>query len=159
MSHTCGSIKCPRIWTCEHVHLCVRLIDFYRKIIVYSQEEKRERIEALTAQRDSLQSKLAAVEALRNGFEMPQLEGREVVHTQYGPGVIVQQKGAVITVKYGDEEKKQKLPAVVSGKFMSLQDEDLEMQFFHMDELDMQKDALQKKLQYANSLLSDLEKS
>ena len=42
---------------------------------------------------------------------------------------------------------------------MSLQDEDLEMQFFHMDELDMQKDALQKKLQYANSLLSDLEKS
>ena len=123
------------------------------------EEEKRERIEALTAQRDSLQSKLAAVEALRNGFEMPELEGREVVHTQYGPGVIVQQKGAVITVKYGDEEKKQKLPAVVSGKFMSLQDEDLEMQFFHMDELDMQKDALQKKLQYANSLLSDLEKS
>lgn len=123
------------------------------------EEEKRERIEALTAQRDSLQSKLAAVEALRNGFEMPQLEGREVVHTQYGLGVIVQQKGAVITVKYGDEEKKQKLPAVVSGKFMSLQDEDLEMQFFHMDELDMQKDALQKKLQYANSLLSDLEKS
>ena len=28
--------KCPRIWTCEHVHLCVRLIDFYKKIIVYS---------------------------------------------------------------------------------------------------------------------------
>ena len=123
------------------------------------EEEKRKRIETLTAQRDTLQSKLAAVEALRNGFEMPQLEGKEVEHTQYGQGVIIHQQGAVITVKYGDEEKKQKLPVVVSGKFMSLQDEELEMQLFHMNELDMQKDALQKKLQYVNSLLSDLEKT
>lgn len=123
------------------------------------EEEKRERIETLTAQRDTLQSKLTAVEVLRNGFEMPQLEGREVEHAQYGHGVIIRQQGAVITVKYGDEEKKQKLPVVVSGKFMSLQDEELEMQFIHMNELDIQKDALQKKLQYVNSLLGDLEKT
>ena len=53
------------------------------------EEEKRERSEKLNAQKDSLQSRLAAVEALRSGFEMPLLEGMEVEHTQYGPGTVV----------------------------------------------------------------------
>ena len=123
------------------------------------EEEKRERFEKLDAQRSSLQSKLAAVEALRSGFEMPQLEGREVEHTQYGPGTVIKQQGAVITVRYGESEKKQKLPFVVSGGFMHLQDEDLETQLVHMDELDRQKSSLEKGIQYTQSLLKDLEKT
>jgi hypothetical protein len=122
------------------------------------EEEKRERSEKLEAQKNSLLNKLAAVEALRSGFEMPQLEGMQVEHTQYGPGTVVGQQGAVITVRYGDVEKKQKLPFVVSGGFIHLQDEALETQLVHMDELDRQKSSLKKEIQYTESLLKDLEK-
>lgn len=123
------------------------------------EEEKREKSEKLNAQKDSLQSRLAAVEALRGGFEMPLLEGREVEHTQYGPGTVVEQQNAVITVRYGDTVKKQKLPYVVSGGFLHLQDTELETQMIHMDELDKQKASLEKEIHYIESLLGDLEKT
>lgn len=122
------------------------------------EEEKRERAEKLEAQKSSLRNKLAAVDALRSGFEMPQLEGMEVEHTQYGPGTVTGQQGGVITVRYGDAEKKQKLPFVVAGGFMRLRDQALETQFLHMDDLDRQKDSLEKEIRYIQSLLSDLEK-
>ena len=82
------------------------------------EEEKRERSEKLNAQKSALESRLAAVEALRSGYEIPVLEGQEVEHTQYGPGTVVSQREAVITVRYGNVEKKQKLPFVVAGGFM-----------------------------------------
>jgi ATP-dependent 26S proteasome regulatory subunit len=123
------------------------------------EEEKRERSEKLNAQKDSLQSRLAAVEALRSGFEMPLLEGREVEHTQYGPGTVISQQGAVITVRYGETVKKQKLPYVVSGGFLLLRDDQLETQMVHMEELDRQKDSLEKEIHYIESLLSDLERA
>lgn len=122
------------------------------------EEEKRERVEKLEAQKNSLQSRLAAIEALRSGFEMPQLEGMEVEHTQYGPGTVVKQQEAVLTVRYGEVEKKQKLPFVVSGGFMRLQDQAMETQLVHMEELDKQKNSLEKEIQYIESLLGDLEK-
>lgn len=123
------------------------------------EEEKRERSEKLNAQKDSLQSRLAAVEALRSGFEMPLLEGMEVEHTQYGPGTVVKQQDAVITVRYGETVKKQKLPFVVSGGFLKLQDTGLATQMTHMEELDRQKDSLEKEIHYIESLLGDLEKA
>jgi hypothetical protein len=123
------------------------------------EEEKRERSEKLNAQKDSLQSRLAAVEALRSGFEMPLLEGREVEHTQYGPGTVISQQSAVITVRYGETVKKQKLPYVVSGGFLLLRDDQLETQMVHMEELDRQKDSLEKEIHYIESLLSDLERA
>ena len=123
------------------------------------EEEKRERSEKLNAQKDSLQSRLAAVEALRSGFEMPLLEGMEVEHTQYGPGTVLKQQDAVITVRYGETVKKQKLPFVVSGGFLKLQDTGLATQMVHMEELDKQKDSLEKEIHYIESLLGDLEKA
>ena len=74
------------------------------------EEEKREKTEKLNAQKSALGSKLAAVDALRSGFEIPAIEGREVEHVQYGTGKVIRQDGAVITVQYGDMTKKQKLP-------------------------------------------------
>lgn len=122
------------------------------------EEEKRAKAEKLNAQRDSLASRLAAVDALRSGFSIPDLEGTAVEHTQYGPGTVVQQQGAVITVQYGDSLKKQKLPFVVAGGFLHLQDEDVEVSLTRMEELDRQKDALEKEIHYIESLLADLEK-
>lgn len=123
------------------------------------EEEKRERSEQLNKQKASLQSRLAAVDALRSGFELPMLEGKAVEHTQYGPGTVVEQKGAVITVQYGDVKKKQKLPFVVAGGFLHLQDEETETKLVQMDDLDKQKSSLDKEIQYLQSLLSDLEKA
>lgn len=123
------------------------------------EEEKRERSEKLNAQKSALESRLAAVEALRSGYEIPVLEGQEVEHTQYGPGTVISQQGAVITVRYGNVEKKQKLPFVVAGGFLHLKDSETETQLVHMDDLDKQKASLNKEIQYINSLLGDLEKA
>ena len=123
------------------------------------EEEKRERSEKLNAQKSALESRLAAVEALRSGYEIPVLEGQEVEHTQYGPGTVVSQREAVITVRYGNVEKKQKLPFVVAGGFMHLKDSETETQLEPMDDLDKQKASLNKEIQYINSLLGDLEKA
>lgn len=123
------------------------------------EEEKREKIEKLTGQRDSLMSRRAAVEALRSGFEMPQLEGQKVEHTQYGEGDVIAQKDAVITVQYGETVKKQKLPFVVAGGFLHLQEEETETKLAQMNDLDKQKDALDREIQYVESLLGDLEKN
>ena len=122
------------------------------------EEEKREKTEKLTAHKDSLASRLAAVEALRSGFSLPQLEGEDVEHTQYGPGKVIAQKGAVITVQYSGSSKKQKLPFVVAGGFLRLHDPEMETQMFRLDELDRQKDSLEKEIKYIDSLLGDLEK-
>ena len=122
------------------------------------EEEKREKTEKLTAQKYSLASRLAAVEVLRSGFSLPQLEGEDVEHTQYGPGKVIAQKGAVITVQYSGSSKKQKLPFVVAGGFLRLHDPEMETQMFRLDELDRQKDSLEKEIKYIDSLLGDLEK-
>ena len=122
------------------------------------EEEKRKKTEKITAQRDSLLSRLAAVNALRGGCEIPELEGMNVVHAQYGSGVVTQQKGAVITVRYEGSVKKQKLPFVVAGGLLHLNDEATEAMLTQMDDLDRQKDSLEKEIHYLESLLSDLEK-
>jgi hypothetical protein len=123
------------------------------------EEEKREKAEKLNAQKEALMSRLAAVDALRSGFEMPQLEGSEVEHTQYGPGRVIKQQGAVLTVQYENSVKKQKLPFVVAGGFLHLNDGETETRMVQMDELDSQKSSLQKEISYIDSLLGDLEKS
>lgn len=122
------------------------------------EEEKREKTEKLIAQRSALASRLAAVDALRSGFEIPVLEGEEVEHIQYGPGKIIRQDSDVLTVQYGDLTKKQKLPFVVAGGFMHLKDSDAEAGLVQMEDLDRQGAALRREMQYVESLLADLDK-
>lgn len=123
------------------------------------EEEKREKIEKLNAQKESLESRLAAVEALRSGFSFPDLQGAEVEHSQYGPGKVVSQNESVLTIDYDGVEKKQKLPFVVAGGFLHLPDSEMETQFVQMEDLDKQKSALEKELHFIESLLGDLNKN
>ena len=122
------------------------------------EEEKREKTEKLNAQKESLGSRLAAVEALRSGFSFPDLQGVVVEHTQYGTGKVVDQKESVLTIDYSGVEKKQKLPFVVAGGFLSLNDPETETKLVQMDDLDKQKSALEKEMHYIESLLNDLNK-
>ena len=122
------------------------------------EEEKRERMEKLNAQKASLGSRLAAVDALLSGYSIPDLQGPEVDHTQYGRGTVILQKEGVITVRYGETEKKQKLPFVVAGGFMQLPDTEMAEKLVQMDDLNRQKAALVKEINYIGSLLGDLEK-
>ena len=123
------------------------------------EEEKREKIEKLNAQKESLGSRLAAVEALRSGFSFPDLQGAEVEHSQYGPGKVVSQNESVLTIDYDGVEKKQKLPFVVAGGFLHLPDSEMETQFVQMEDLDKQKSTLVKELHFIESLLGDLNKN
>lgn len=123
------------------------------------EEEKREKTEKLNAQKVSLSSRLAAVEALRSRYSFPDLQGVDVEHTQYGPGKVVDQKESVLVIDYNGMNKKQKLPFVVANGFLHLEDPEMEKSFLQMDDLDRQMNALTKELQYINSLLSDLDKA
>lgn len=123
------------------------------------EEEKREKLEKLNAQKESLESRLAAVDALRSGFDFPDLAGAEVEHTQYGPGKVIGQQQAVLTIDYNGMVKKQKLPFVVAGGFLNLQDPDMTEKLSRMDELDRQKSALDKEISYIQSRISDLDKT
>ena len=123
------------------------------------EEEKREKIEKLNAQKESLGSRLAAVEALRSGFSFPDLQGAEVEHSLYGPGKVVSQNESVLTIDYDGVEKKQKLPFVVAGGFLHLPDSEMETQFVQMEDLDKQKSTLEKELHFIESLLGYLNKN
>ena len=65
----------------------------------------------------------------------------------------------MLTVQYENSVKKQKLPFVVAGGFLHLNDGETETRMVQMDELDSQKSSLQKEISYIDSLLGDLEKS
>lgn len=122
------------------------------------EEEKREKKEKLNVQKNALASKLAAVDALRSGFEIPVLEGQEVEHVQYGTGTVIRQDDTVVTVRYGDMTRKQKLPFVVAGGLMHLKDAGAEDSLAQIENLDRQGDALRKEMHYIDSLLADLDK-
>lgn len=122
------------------------------------EEEKRERSVKLNAQKESFESRLAAVQALLGSIEMPDLQGMEVEHTQYGPGTVISQKETVITVRYGDTEKKQKIPFAVAEGFLRLPDKEMETNLTRMDDLMGQKNVIEKEIHYLTSLLEDLEK-
>ena len=84
--------------------------------------------------------------------------GQWVEHTQYGTGKVVEQKESVLTIDYSGVEKKQKLPFVVAGGFLSLNDPETETKLVQMDDLDKQKSTLEKEMHYIESLLNDLNK-
>lgn len=123
------------------------------------EEEKREKAQQLNTHREALLSRLAAVDALREGFAMPALTGHEVEHAQYGHGTVTAQKEGVITVQYGETARKQKLPFIVAAGLLSLQDEQMEKDLVKMEELDRSRDTLLKEIHYTESLLEDLEKN
>lgn len=131
-----------------------------KKLTIKQQKEleKRQKIEALTGQKDELQAEYDAAQAKRSQIQFPLLKGKSVEHTQYGPGTVTDQKDSVLTVQYGDVVKKQKLPFVLVSGYLQQDDEAAVETCRRISELDEQLTSIRKKISVIDDEIGVLEK-
>lgn len=122
------------------------------------EEEKKFRIEKLTFQIEELRGKLTEVTEARDAMALPNLEGRTVVHSQYGKGIVNDQTGAVLTIEYACGIRKQKLPFVVASGCVTVDDTEIAENCRKILDLDNEQARLRKEIQYCESGISDLQK-
>lgn len=131
-----------------------------KKLTIKQQKEleKRQKIEALTEQRDELQREYDAADEKRAEIHFPLLAGKQVEHTQYGPGTVIDQKDSVLTVQYGDVIKKQKLPFVLVSGYLQQDDDAAVDTCRRISELDEQLTSIRKKINVVDDEIGVLEK-
>lgn len=131
-----------------------------KKLTIKQQKEleKRQKIEALQAERDELQGEYDAADAKRAQIQFPDLKGRQVEHTQYGPGTVTDQNDSVLTVRYGDAVKKQKLPFVLVSGFLQTGDDEAAETCRRISELDGQLTNIRRKISVIDDEIGVLEK-
>ena len=84
--------------------------------------EARIEIEKLTRQVGKLRGRLTEVTEQREAMTLPNLEGKDVEHTQYGKGTVSEQNDAVLTIDYAGRIRKQKLPFVIASGCVTVDD-------------------------------------
>lgn len=131
-----------------------------KKLTIKQQKEleKRQKIEALQEQRDALQGEYDAAEAKRAQMHFPDLKGKQVEHTQYGPGTVTDQNDSVLTVQYGDVIKKQKLPFVLVSGYLQTGDEEAVETCRGIADLDEQLISIRKKISVVDDEIGVLER-
>lgn len=131
-----------------------------KKLTIKQQKEleKRQKIGALQEQRDELQGEYDAADAKRAQMKFPDLKGKQVEHTQYGPGTVTDQSDSVLTVQYGDVVKKQKLPFVLVSGYLQVGDEEAVQTCRRISDLDDELTSIRKKISVVDDEIGVLEK-
>ena len=120
--------------------------------------EKKTEIEKLTFQISELRGKLTEVNEQRDEIELPNLEGRDVEHTQYGKGRVSGQEDAVLTIEYSKGVRKQKLPFVIASGCVKVDDKEATERCRRIADLETEQTKLKREIQYRESWISDLQK-
>ncbi len=121
-------------------------------------EERRVEIEKLTFQISELRGKLEEVTEEREAMILPNLEGKAVEHSQYGPGTVNEQKDAVLTIEYSGKIRRQKLPFVIASGCVTVDDSEATERCRKISDLETEQSRLKKEIQYRESWISDLQK-
>jgi hypothetical protein len=121
-------------------------------------ELRRKEIEQLTIQISILRGRLTQVTEKRDAMELPNLEGMNVEHSQYGHGIVNDQTDAVLTIEYADGVRKQKLPFVIASGCVKVNDTEATESCKRISDLDNEQAKLRKEIQYKESWISDLRK-
>ena len=120
--------------------------------------EARIEIEKLTRQVGKLRGRLTEVTEQREAMTLPNLEGKDVEHTQYGKGTVSEQNDAVLTIDYAGRIRKQKLPFVVASGCVTVDDSEATERCLRISDLETEQSRLKKEIQYRESWISDLQK-
>ena len=122
------------------------------------EEEARIEIEKLTRQVGKLRGRLTEVTEQREAMTLPNLEGKNVEHTQYGKGTVSEQCDAVLTIDYAGRIRKQKLPFVIASGCVTVDDSEATERCRKISDLETEQSRLKKEIQYRESWISDLQK-
>ena len=120
--------------------------------------EARIEIEKLTRQVGKLRGRLTEVTEQREAMTLPNLEGKDVDHTQYGKGTVSEQNDAVLTIDYAGRIRKQKLPFVIASGCVTVDDSEATERCLRISDLETEQSRLKKEIQYRESWISDLQK-
>ena len=120
--------------------------------------EARIEIEKLTRQVGKLRGRLTEVTEQREAMTLPNLEGKDVEHTQYGKGTVSEQNDAVLTIDYVGRIRKQKLPFVIASGCVTVDDSEATERCLRISDLETEQSRLKKEIQYRESWISDLQK-
>ena len=120
--------------------------------------EARIEIEKLTRQVGKLRGRLTEVTEQREAMTLPNLEGKNVEHTQYGKGTVSEQNDAVLTIDYAGRIRKQKLPFVIASGCVTVDDSEATERCLRISDLETEQSRLKKEIQYRESWISDLQK-
>ena len=120
--------------------------------------EARIEIEKLTRQVGKLRGRLTEVTEQREAMTLPNLEGKDVEHTQYGKGTVSEQNDAVLTIDYAGRIRKQKLPFVIASGCVTVDDSEATERCLRISDLETEQSRLKKEIQYRESWISDLQK-
>ena len=120
--------------------------------------EARIEIEKLTRQVGKLRGRLTEVTEQREAMTLPNLEGKNVEHTQYGKGTVSEQNDAVLTIDYAGRIRKQKLPFVIASGCVTVDDSVATERCLRISDLETEQSRLKKEIQYRESWISDLQK-
>ena len=122
------------------------------------EEAARVEIEKLTRQVGQLRGRLTEVTEQREAMTLPNLEGKNVEHTQYGKGTVSEQNDAVLTIDYAGRIRKQKLPFVIASGCVTVDDSEATERCLRISDLETEQSRLKKEIQYRESWISDLQK-
>ena len=122
------------------------------------EEAARVEIEKLTRQVGQLRGRLTEVTEQREAMTLPNLEGKDVEHTQYGKGTVSEQNDAVLTIDYAGRIRKQKLPFVIASGCVTVDDSEATERCRKISDLETEQSRLKKEIQYRESWISDLQK-
>ena len=120
--------------------------------------EARIEIEKLTRQVGKLRGRLTEVTEQREAMTLPNLEGKNVEHTQYGKGTVSEQNDAVLTIDYAGRIRKQKLPFVIASGCVTVDDSEATERCRKISDLETEQSRLKKEIQYRESWIPDLQK-
>ena len=120
--------------------------------------EARIEIEKLTRQVGKLRGRLTEVTEQREAMTLPNLEGKNVEHTQYGKGTVSEQNDAVLTIDYAGRIRKQKLPFVIASGCVTVDDSEATERCLRISDLETEQSRLKREIQYRESWISDLQK-
>ena len=121
-------------------------------------EIRKKEIEQLTKQVSKLRGKLTEITEKRDAMELPNLEGMDVEHSQYGHGIVNGQQDAVLTIEYSDGVRRQKLPFVIASGCVKVNDLEATENCKRISDLDNEQAKLRREIQYKESWISDLQK-
>ena len=82
------------------------------------QEEEKQRIEQLTNKIEEINAELEKTSAEIDGIGIPDCKGLTLKHIKYGQGEVKKQEGRYLTVLFGVEERKFKLPDAIAKGFI-----------------------------------------
>ncbi len=110
------------------------------------ENERAGKIGQLTQTREELNRRLGEITKELEDLAYPEMVGWTLVHRLYGEGIVEQQNDAVLTIRYGDTERRQKLPAVLTGGTASTDNTDAMEMCARVESLEKERTSIESKL-------------